>query len=62
MYPSNYPMERHRELLAQARRDRQVAQARALRKAARRVERATRKLEQAQDTARWLYHQAGQAY
>jgi hypothetical protein len=62
MYPSSYPMERHRELLAQARRDRQAAQARALRKASRRVARATRKLEQAQSAARWLQHQAGQAY
>ncbi len=62
MYPTTYLMERHRELLAQAQIDRQVAQARALRKASRRVERATRKLERAQATARWLYHQAGQAY
>lgn len=60
MYPSTYRMDRHRELLAQARNDRQAAQARALRKASRRVERAARKLEQAQATVRRLHYRTGQ--
>jgi len=62
MYGSNYPMERHRDMLAQSRRDGQAAQARALRKASRRVDRAARKLERAQATARRLHGQASQVY
>ncbi|HTT50562.1 MAG TPA: hypothetical protein VMH35_04085 [Streptosporangiaceae bacterium] len=54
MYSANYPATRHRELLAQARRDGQVAHARALRRSARRVERATRRLERARSAARRL--------
>ena len=62
MYASNYPMDRHRDLLAQSRRDGQAAQARALRKASRRVNRAARRLERAQATARRLHGQASQVY
>ena len=62
MYASNDPMQRHRDMLAQSRRDGQVAQARALRKASRRVERAARRLERAQATARRLHGRASQVY
>jgi hypothetical protein len=54
MYSTNYAAVRHRELLAQARRDGQVAHLRALRRAARRVDRAARRLERAQHAARQL--------
>jgi hypothetical protein len=59
MHPINYPMERHRELLAQSRQDAQVAQIRALRRASRRVDRATRKLERAKASARRLRSELG---
>jgi len=52
MYSANYPAARQRELLAEARRDGQVAHLRAVRRAARRVDRAARRLERAQHAAR----------
>jgi hypothetical protein len=54
MHPMNYQPERHRDLLAQSRRDAQAAQIRALRRASRRVDRAARRLERAQAVARRL--------
>ncbi len=54
MYSANYPAERQRELLDQARRAGQVAHLRAVRRAARRVDRAARRLERAEHAARQL--------
>jgi hypothetical protein len=54
MYSTNYPAARQRELLAEARRDGQVAHLRAMHRAARRVDRAARRLERAQYAARQL--------
>jgi hypothetical protein len=54
MHPISYPVERHRELLAQGRRDAQAAQVRALRRASRRVDRAARRLDRAKASARLL--------
>jgi hypothetical protein len=54
MYSTNYPAAFQRELLAQARRDGQIAHLRAVRRAARRVDRAARRLERAQHAARQL--------
>ncbi len=54
MHPINYPAERHRDLLAQAHRDAQAAQIRALRRASRRVNRAARRLDRAKASARRL--------
>jgi hypothetical protein len=54
MHPISYPAERHRELLAQGRRDAQAAQIRALRRASRRVDRAARRLDRAKASARQL--------
>ena len=62
MYSTNYPTNRHQDMLAQSRRDGVAAQARALRKASRRVERAARRLERAQAAVRRLQGEAGQAY
>jgi hypothetical protein len=52
MHPTNYPAQRHRELLAQAERDSRAAQVRAMHRASRRVQRAARRLERAQASAR----------
>jgi hypothetical protein len=60
MHPINYQSQRHRELLAESRRDAQAAQLRALRRASRRVDRAARRLERAQAVARQLRHEVGQ--
>ena len=62
MYSTNYPTDRHHDMLAQSRRDGLAAQVRALHKASRRVERAARRLERAQATARRLQGEAAQAY
>jgi hypothetical protein len=59
MHPINYPVERHRELLAQGRRDAQAAQIRALRRASRRVDRAARRLDRAKASARLLRSELG---
>jgi hypothetical protein len=60
MHPSNYRPERHRELLAESRRDAQAAQLRALRRASRRVDRAARRLERAQAVAQRRHSEVGQ--
>jgi hypothetical protein len=59
MHPINYPAERHRDLLAQGRRDAQAAQVRALRRASRRVDRAARRLDRAKASARQLRSELG---
>jgi len=59
MHPINYPAERHRDLLAQGRRDAQAAQIRALRRASRRVDRAARRLNRAKASARQLRSELG---
>jgi hypothetical protein len=59
MHPISYSVGRHRELLAQGRRDAQAAQARALRRASRRVDRAARRLDRAKASARQVRGQAG---
>ena len=62
MYPSQYSLSKHNDLLEQSRRDRQAAQLRALRKAARRLDRAERRLARAKATARRLRGELRQVY